>query len=157
MYRLSLQYCNIVNGWKLFLQVSQDCIFCKLKSKKYLRQVMGPLSNLQLSISPVFYIILVDLWGPLKAGYHRKTKLTKYYNIYFMVLACCAKGTVNVQVLEGKNTQSCMDGFTRFFCEAAVPKIILTDAEGGLLKSLKDGVIDLVYLSGTLMKQQSSL
>ena len=81
----------------------------------------------------------------------------KFYDVYFMVLPCCATGTVNVQILEGKNTQSCLDGFTRFFCEAAVPKIILTDAEGGLLKSLKDGVIDLVNLSGTLMKQQSSL
>ena len=72
-----------------------------------------------------------------------------------MVLACCATGMVNVQVLEGKNTHSCLDGLTRFFCETAVPKIILTDAKGGLLKSLKDGVIDLVNLSGTLMKKQS--
>merc|ERR1711867_193630 len=68
LYRLSLQYCSIVNGQKLFLQVSQDCIFCKLKLKKYLKQIMGPLSNLQLSISPVFYITLVDLWDLLRLG-----------------------------------------------------------------------------------------
>ena len=129
LYWLSLQQCSIVNGWKLFLQVSQDCIFCKLKSKRYLRQFMGPLSNLQLSISTVFYITFVDLWGPLE------TKMTKYYDVYFMVLTCCATGTVNVQVLEGKSMQSCLNGFTRFFCETAVPKIILTDTEGGLLKS----------------------
>ena len=61
---------------------------------------MGPLSNLQLSILLVFYITLVDLWGPLKARYHHETKVAKYYNVYFMVLACCATGTVNVQILK---------------------------------------------------------
>ena len=155
LYRLSLQYCSILNGRKLFMQVSQDCIFCKLKLKKYLKQIMGPLSNMQLSISPIFYITLVDLWGPMKAGYHRETRITKQYDVYFMVLACCATGTVNVQLMEGKNTQSCLEAFNRFFCETAVPKIILTDAEGGLLKSLKEGSIDIVNLSGTLMEQKS--
>ena len=88
----------------------------------------------------------------LKVGYHHETKLTKYYDIYFMVLACCATGTVNVQVLEGKNMQSCLNGFTRLFCATTVPKIILTNAEGGLLKNLKYEVIDLINLSGTLMR-----
>ena len=83
---------------------SEDCIFCKLKLKRYLRLVMGPLSNLQLSILPVFYITLVDLWRPLKARYNRETKLTKYHDVYFMVLPCCPTRTVNVQLLEGENT-----------------------------------------------------
>ena len=38
----------------------------------------------------------------------------------------------------------------RFFLKAS-----LTDTEGGLLKSLKEGLIDLVDLSGTLMEQRS--
>ena len=155
LYRLSLQFCSIINGRRLFMQISQDCIFCKLKLKRYLKQIMGPLSNNQLTISPIFYISLVDLWGPIKPGYHRETRITKQYNCYFMVLACCSTGTVNVQLMEGKDTQSCIEAFNRFFCETAVPKIILTDAEGGLLKSLKEGLIDLVDLSGTLMEQRS--
>ena len=106
---------------------------------------MGPLSNNHLTISPIFYISLVDLWGPIKAGYHRETRITKQYNCYFMVLACCSTGTVNVQLMEGKDTQSCIEAFNRFFCETAVLKIILTDAEGGLL----------IDLSGTLMEQRS--
>ena len=57
--------------------------------------------------------------------------------------------------LEGKKTQSCIKAFNRFFYETAVPKIVLTDAEGGLLKSLKEGLIDLVNLSGTLMEQRN--
>ena len=92
-----------INGQKLFLQVLQDCIFCKLKLKKYLKQIMRPLSNMHLSILLVFSIMLVNLWGPMKAGYHRETRVTKQYDVYFIVLACCAAGTVNVQLMEGKN------------------------------------------------------
>ena len=38
---------------------------------------MGPLAQPQLTISPVFYFTLVDLWGPLRAfvpGYEKVTR-----------------------------------------------------------------------------------
>ena len=103
---------------------------------------MGPLSDSQLTISLVFYVTLVDLWGPMKyfaPGHHHELRSahSKHYDGYFMVLACASTGTVNVQFLEGKSTASCVSGFNCFFSKATVPKIILTDAEGGLLKSLK--------------------
>ena len=72
-----------------------------------------------------------------------------------MVIACASTGTVNVQFLEGKSTASCISGFNRFFSETTVPKIILTDAEGGLLKSLKEGEVDLVDMQGRLSKERS--
>ena len=46
-------------------------------------------------------------------------------------------------------------GFQSVFIEATVQKIILTDAEGGLLKSLKDGVVDLIDMQGILSKDKS--
>ena len=120
---------------------------------------MGPLSDSQLTISPVFYVTLVDLWGPIKChapGHHQELRAahSKHYDGYFMVLACASTGTVNVQFLEGKSTASCVSGFNRFFCETTVPKIILTDAEGGLLKGLKEGEVDLVDMQGTLSKEK---
>ena len=72
-----------------------------------------------------------------------------------MVLACASTGTINVQFLEGKSRASCISGFNRFFSETTVPKIILTDAEGGLLKSLKEGEVDLVDMQGVLSKERS--
>ena len=142
------------------MQISQDCLYCKKMSKKLMEQVMGPLTDNQLSISPVFYVTLVDLWGPIKCyapGYHRETRSvhSKPYDGYFMVFACCSTGTVNVQFIEGKNTESCLSGFNRFFNETSVPKIILTDAEGGLLKSLKEGEIDIQDLQGTLSTERN--
>ena len=43
-----------------------------------------------------------------------------------------------------------MDGFNRFFCETTVPKIVYTDAEGGLLKALNEGEVDLVDMAGNM-------
>ena len=112
-------------------------------SKIYMEQVLGPLTDSQFIISPVFYVTLVDLRGSVKCfapGHHREMRAahSKHYNGYFMVLACASTGTVNVQFLEGKSMASCILGFNWFLSEATVPKIILTDAEGGFLKRLKD-------------------
>ena len=120
---------------------------------------MGSLSFTQTTISPVFYFTLVDLWGPLTSyvpGYEKVTRSTadKPHEVYMLVFACCATGTINVQVIEGRKTGFCLDGFNRFFCETAVPKIVFTDEEGGLTRSLAHGEINLVDLSGILSRQK---
>ena len=118
---------------------------------------MGPLADSQLAISPVFFYTLVDLWGPLTSfvpGYEKlgvtRATADKSYNVYIMVFVCAATGTTNCQVIEGKSAGYCMDGFNRFFCETTVPKIVYTDAEGGLLKALNEGEVDLVDMAGNM-------
>ena len=66
LHRLSLLHCNIFNRRKVFMNITNDCVYCKKLSKRYLEQVMGPLSDSKLTISPVFFMTLVDLWGPVK-------------------------------------------------------------------------------------------
>ena len=142
------------------MNITQDCVFCKKMSKKYMEQVMGPLTDSQLTISLVFYVTLVDLWGPVKCfapGQHQelRTAHLKHYDGYFMVLSCASTGTVDVQFLEGKSTARCVLGFNQFFSETTVPKIILTDAEGGLLKSLNEGEVDLMDMQGRLSRERN--
>ena len=72
-----------------------------------------------------------------------------------MVPACASIGTVNVQFLEGKSTASCISGFNWFFNKTTVPKILLTDAEGGLLKSLNEGEVDLMDMQGRLSRERN--
>ena len=71
-----------------------------------------------------------------------------------MVFACCATGTVNCQIIEGRKTGYCLDGFNRLFSEIAVPKICYPDLEGGLIKALSEGEVDMVDLSGALSRQR---
>ena len=158
-YRMSLQFSKILNGRKLFKQISDDCVYCKRLRKKTLEQIMGPLAEPQLSISPIFFYTLVDLWGPLKSyvpGYEKVTRSSsdKPHEVYIMVFACCCTGTVNCQVIEGKDAAFCMDGMNRFFMETTVPKFIYSDEEGGLVKALTHCRVDLVDLAGTLSKQR---
>ena len=67
LYRLSLQHAKIIQGRTLMKKVYEDCIFCKKLKLKYLKQIMGPLSDAQLSISPIFYYGYIDAWGPVKS------------------------------------------------------------------------------------------
>jgi len=65
VHRLSLQYAHILNGRALFKQINDDCIYCKKLRSQYLRQIMGPLTDYQLSISPLFYYCYIDAFGPI--------------------------------------------------------------------------------------------
>ena len=111
---------------------------------------MGGLTDSQLSVSPVFYYTLVDMWGPFKAycpGYERTTRRDKAYEAYFLVFACVATGAVNVQLLEGKKTEFVLEGCSRFFSECSVPKIMYPDDDGPLLKAFQHGEVDIQDLS----------
>ena len=159
VYRISLQHAKVINGKSLYLAVENDCIRCKILKKRYLEQMMGPLADSQLSISPVFYCSLLDLWGPVRTycpGYERtgytrgSVSHAKHYEVHFMVVACVVTGAVNLQVVEKKDTGAILDGLSRFFNECCVPKVMLPDADGALMEALREGVIELSNLEGTL-------
>ena len=159
LHRASLQFCKILRGRKIFSIISKDCVYCKKVRKNLMTQMMGQLADSQISIAPIFYFCLVDLWGPLKSfvpGYEKVTRsnVNKPHEIYMMVFACCVTGAINCQIIEGKKTGYCLDGFNRFFSEIAVPKICYPDLEGGLIKALEEGEVDMVDLSGTLSRHR---
>ena len=92
-YRLPLNFVKILNGMQVFKSISVNCAICLKDRKKYLRIMMGGLSDSQLSISPVFYFTLVDMWGPLRCycpGYERQTRRDKSYEVHFLVFSCVA-------------------------------------------------------------------
>ena len=72
-----------------------------------------------------------------------------------MVFVCCATGTTNIQVIEGKHTNACLEGITKFLCETTVPKVFLIDEDGGLVKSIKDREINYRDLQRRLIEQKS--
>ena len=128
--------------------------------KDYMKLVMGGLTDCQLSISPVFYYTLVDMWGPVKCycpGYERLTRRDKSYEVHFLVFSCVATGAVNIQLLEGKSTEFVLEGCSRFFSETSVPKIMFPDDDGSLTKAFREGEIDLHDLSGRLYRSKSIL
>ena len=113
---------------------------------------MGPLHDAQVSISPVFYCTMVDIFGPLTCycpGYEKATRAnSKDYKVWMLVMCCVSTGTVNVQLIEKEDTGGVMSGFNRFFCEASVPRIMFPDQGSQLLKAAQEmegAVLDLKY------------
>ena len=159
IFRMSLQYTMIIQGRVLFKDITDDCIYCKKLRLRYIKQIMGPLSDIQLSISPVFYYTYVDAWGPVKAytpGHQKDTRAgKKSFDLYMVVFGCAATATINIQIMEGgKDTDCFLDVFNRFFAEACVPKICFPDKDGALLKVLAEGEINLVNLEGVLSRER---
>ena len=123
IFRMSLQYAKILQGRVLFRDITEDCVYCKKLRLRYIKQMMGPLSDCQLTISPIFFYTYVDAWGPIKAytpGYSKNTRSsTKSFDLYMVVFGCAATATINIQVMEGgKDTDCFLDAFNRFFSEA---------------------------------------
>ena len=158
-YKLSLELVKIIDGKSLFKTVSENCVKCKVKRKTLLKQIMGPLPKYQTSVTPVFFYCLVDLWGPLQIyapGYQKSTRSSaaKQYKAYFMIFVCAVTGMCNIQLIEGKDTSSILDGCSRFFCEATVPKVMLTDGDGAMLRAFTRGEILLSDVAGNLYREK---
>ena len=158
-FRLSQQFVAIHQGRSLFFDVAQDCIYCKKLRLSYLKQLMGPLSEYQISISPIFYVTYIDAYGPLKGytpGYSKSTRAgSKTFDLYLVIFCCAATATVNIQCMVGGKDVGCfLDVCNRFFAEACVPKIFLPDKDSAILKVLNEGEVNLVDLEGTLSRER---
>ena len=157
-FRLSLQHARILQGKQLFKDVAKNCDFCKRLRCKYVEQLMGPYSDTQLSISPIFYATYLDMWGPLKIycpGYEKRTRNRQQaYEVHMLVMACAVTGTVNCQIIERKDTEAVLDGLNRFFHEICVPKICYPDKDGALMKALQYGEVDVQDMQGRLHRER---
>ena len=123
---------------------------------------MGPLTDYQLNISPVFYFTFVDAFGPVKSyvpGYERQTRSgDKTVNLLILTFCCAATSMVNLQVVEGgKNTGNFLEAFNRFFVEACVPRMLFPDKDGALLKIMEESKIDVLNLEGILAKERGMM
>lgn len=139
--------------------IRKECIFCRKLLLKHMQQIMGPLSNQQLTVSPIFFYTFIDAWGPVKAyvpAYQRPTRSgNKLHDIYLVVFACAATGMVNVQAMEGgKNVGCVLDVLNRFFCEIAVPKICYIDQDSAMMKALSEGQVELISNDGVVARQR---
>ena len=150
---------SILGGRSLMKEIRKECIFCQKLLLRHVQQIMGPLSDQQLTVSPIFFFTLIDAWGPLKPfvpGYQKSTRAgTKSYAIYLVVFACVATGMINVQAMEGGKSVACiLDVMNRCFNEVAVPKICYVDKDSAIVKVLSDGQIQIMSNYGILAKQR---
>ena len=158
-HRIALQHVRILGGRSLFKMIRDECAFCQKLLLRHIKQIMGPLSNQQLSISPIFYFTLIDAWGPLKAfvpPYQRATRTgDRTHDLYMLVFACAATGMINCQMMEGgKNVACVLDAMNRFFNEAVVPRVCYIDKDAAIMKVLTEAQLEVVSNDGVISRQR---
>ena len=55
VYRLSLEYAQILKGKHIYRRIGHECTKCNKRRGKYMGQIMGLLHSSQLAITPVFF------------------------------------------------------------------------------------------------------
>ena len=149
--RISHGFVFIVSAFGLFQEIGDDCASCKKLRKKFLQAAMGPVHPSKFTISPPFWVTQGDLWGPLTTyvpGRERSTrnKAALTAVCYAMVFVCCVSKLVNIQIVECKSVKGLCDGITRLACEQGLPAHFLVDQESALMKSLREGEVDITNL-----------
>ena len=147
-FRTSLQHCFIMQGLPLFTELQAECIRCKKIRKKYLQQLMSPLSDHQLTIAPPHWATQMDLFGPVTLfvpGRERETRRNPVmtYKAWVLVLICPVTKLTNIQVVEKSDASGILDALTRMFCEAGVPKVLLCDDDSAIVKALREVELDI--------------
>ena len=158
-YRLSLEYCHILQGAGLLRQIGEECSKCRRIRKKYIDVVMGPVSDYQLTLSPPFYTTFCDLDGPYQVyvpGHEKETRSRKVISAkcYLMMFACPVTKLVNLQVIEAKSAEAVLEGLTRLGCEQGFPHFLVLDQETSFMKAVREADINLKDLELKSFKEQ---
>ena len=160
-YRESLQHSYILQGLPLFSELQEECIRCKKIRKRFMEQLMSPLSEHQLTIAPPFWAAQMDLFGPCTLfvpGRERETRQNPImtYKAWVLVLICPVTKLINLQVCEKSDASGILDGLTRMFCEAGVPKVLVCDDGSAVVKALREVEIDIRNLEQKLVTEHGT-
>ena len=145
-HRVSLEHVHILQGMSLFKELSQECIRCHMRRKRYLEAKMGGVKPEQLIVAPPFWTCQVDLFGPYRTfvpGYERETRNRQMLDCQVWVLAavCPTTRLVNLQVVEKTNAGGIICGFTRLACEVGMPKYVFCDQDTAIMAALENAEV----------------
>ena len=145
--RISLENISIIQGATLYKEISEDCVRCKVKRKKFLEAAMGPVSDSQLTLAPPCWMIQVDLFGPITVlvpGFERKTRNRQVLEAecHVMTAVCPTTRLVNLQVMESTKAAGWVDAFTRLCCEVGVPSHVFVDQDSAGMSAFRLAEVD---------------
>ena len=100
--RLSLERVFILQGVSLYREISEECIKCKIKRRKFLKMSMGPIGEHNLTIAPPFYACQADLYGPVMvyapgAQKDLRGRPAAACKVWSLVFACPVTRLINCQ------------------------------------------------------------
>ena len=156
--RVSLEHVHILQGMSLYRELSQECIRCNMRRKRFVQAEMGGLSQYQLTVAPPFWACQMDLFGPYRTfvpGYERTTRNRNSLEsqVHIMCTVCPTSRLVNLQVIEETDAGGIMCGVTRLVCEVGFPKYFFIDQHSPTMAGMGAAEFDFRDLQLRLHRQ----
>jgi hypothetical protein len=99
----------IINGPKVADQFVKDCSFCRFLRKEQVQVEISPKKMQQITRSPVFSIITVDIAGPYETKGDRR--ITRNYNVstekvWVLLIVCRVPQASHLELMEAYDTNA---------------------------------------------------
>ena len=126
----------IVRGRKLADKIKYNCYRCRFLDIRMMKQQMAPIPRNRLLPSPPFYIISLDLTGPVLIKDTVKQRSKK--KVWIVVYNCAATRALHLDLTEDYGTDSILQSIRRFTAIRGCPAEIQSDQGSQLIAAAKD-------------------
>ena len=124
---------------KIVSQIDRNCIFCKLKRKRFEGQIMGELPDVRTSMSPPFSNVQMDLFGPFTIKddcIKRGSRVHK--KVWGVIFVCCSTRAVQLDVAVSYETESILHCIRRLQSLRGNVQMIVSDPGSQLVGASRE-------------------
>ena len=146
--RESRNIAYVLSGRDLAIEIREACLACRRYRAKLVEVEMGKVHPSRLTVAPVFYYCQVDLFGPYSATceHNHRSKV----EVWGVVFKDPTTSAVAVHAMQGYDTPSFLQAYTRFASRHGHPAKLFIDEGSQLLKACKKMELSLVDITNTL-------
>lgn len=138
----------ILRGRDLANEIKQACRPCKRFRAKLVESELGKLDDSRITIAPPFYIVQVDLFGPILARcQHNHRSTVKVWGVVFRDPACAA---ISVHAMSGYSTDHFLMAYTRFSSHYGHPFKLQIDSGTQLVSACRSMELSIVDITAEL-------
>ena len=126
----------IIRARKLAETIKRNCYECRRLDKKMAEQKMAPLPNSRTKIAPPFYVISMDLFGPIEIKDTVKQRTRK--KVWGFIFNCTVTRAMYLDLTEDYGTDAILQTIRRFVSIRGCPSEIQSDQGSQLIAAAKD-------------------
>ena len=121
----------IVKAGILAAKIKRSCFRCRLLDKLLAQQLMAPLPKSRQMMSPTFYEVSLDLFGPFEIRDAVKKRCRM--KVWGLIINCLSTRAVHVDITEGYSTEDVILTLRKFIAIRGCSSIIHSDKGSQLL------------------------
>ena len=126
----------IIRARKIADNIKQHCYQCRILDIKLAEQKMAPLPESRTKIAPAFYIISMDLFGPILIRDTVKKRTHK--KVWGVIFDCTVTRALYLDLTEDYSTDAILQTIRRFTSIRGCPSEIQSDQGSQLIAAAKD-------------------